>query len=166
MAVDGFGIPLSPPPKKTRSVDLSSSFANRIPEREFIPNEVEWSAKNRKQIILSERQLVTGTDKFYTVPKNKVFFLTCATLTTVNNNGIDECVGSLRVKNEAGTDFYDIMIHVIEDVRNCLANAITFPMPLRLEEGQSVNLILELDTGTAGDTFCFISGWEEDKPLN
>jgi len=114
----------------------------------YTPNWLEWASKNCEQATASGTQAGLGWTTIYTIPKDKIFFLTNIAIT--GSGG-----GTSEVATIIGGNIY---LHLIR--LNCLsnvtsANAINFNMPIKISD----NVDIELGVAGTGTFSVNIAGF-------
>lgn len=129
--------------------------------REFFPTKGEWVADKKEQIVKGAVS-ITGVATILTVPKNKTLFITSASL-HLRYDGIGAGItAELRVRGTLRPNLLAIGVFHQLPYDSSVSN--TFPMPIKVNEGEVVEVkggqvapsALSIATGS-------ISGWLEDK---
>lgn len=118
----------------------------------FMPTYYEW-LKSKGKTIIRDGSLPTGSSGLYTVPINKVFFLTSLTITATHNNAND-------ASYKAWIDNTDQEIITLRLRGEPDSGSLTkeFNMPLRLNQNQRIGL----SSGGFGIVTLIIVGFEVD----
>lgn len=115
--------------------------------KEYQATWCEWAAKNRQQIIIQAGSNVNGTYTLYSVPANKILFVTSA---FVNAVGADSSGNFIRLFGSTGGT--NLILQA-----QAGSNSLSFPMPLKVMNGS----VLQYNV-TAGHTSVGITGFLED----
>lgn len=133
----------------------------RIPPPKFIQTRSESAADEHLQIIESKNQTLglNAVVTIFEVPKGKTFYLTNSSLQMA------------RVAVAGGTSFLRMrvlgnkFIHIFRNITTIDTNIFesrTYPMPIKMEEGQ----LIEVQTNIATDFAAVIIGWEESRKVS
>jgi len=131
--------------------------------KEFVSTESEWSAKNR--IFIGKSQGAAAIDVasetiIYTVPQNRVVFITAGWIT------FDAFQGTLAHTSDLywGTSTTGLNNIMLKVSRNAIGSqgdvAISFPMPIKVPAGEDIKVRVLGGGADAG-----ILAWEEDRIL-
>jgi len=155
-------------------VDLANLGASDVPlkeavikkppvEQPFQQTKLEWAARNRKQILASGVDEAAGSTVIYQVPDNIEFFLTSASASLVDNaGGIGGVLtGSMFIRNQPSGLVTNLFVLQVND-NNSLVASQTYPMPLKLEQGQEIVLFGSATAPIQGN----IQGFEEPKQID
>lgn len=127
--------------------------------RDFLPNEKEFRGRHEQQVVLGELFAANGT--LITVPEKSTLFITGAWVNILNNSTSSAASTRIIIRGQF------ILIAQVGNtptaglfVTNSIA--LSYPMPIRLEAGESVSVTVSpaAGTGSAG-----IIGWIERKEV-
>jgi len=133
----------------------------------FVKSWAEWSAENRIQV--KQDGAVTGgggTFVLFTVPAKNTLYIVSASVTSIVTSSSPGAAGGCSLRTNQNTASQDIcQVRTSGDADGMVATSdMVYPMPIKVEEGQSVNLITigALSTASSGN----FTGWLEPKRLN
>ena len=121
---------------------------------EFIPTLTEWSAQNREIVITSRS--TTGT--LFVIPIGETFFLTSASVDVRDTTGSGQAVITIDPAFDNTR-----VIQALCTSGGEAANSVSFPMPLKIEGGNSIIFTLN---GTTQGGSATITGWREPKKIS
>jgi len=131
---------------------------------EFIRTEAEHNA--RVSEIVRANGFVGGgsTDiTFFTVPENKTLFITAVSLGAASDGG--GLGGGMQFSiHVGGINNQIIVLRMIDDIAGYSSNAVSFPMPIKVDSGQAV--IIRSNNTTDGSADGCIVGWLEDQLIS
>ena len=107
---------------------------------EFVKDWVQFQA-DEEPIIDSASRTGGGTTTMFTVPARNTLYITSAYISGINNNAGTIINAFLQIRQE---EFLRIAL-VSLGVSN---QSLSFPMPLKVEEGETVNFTIAVGQGT------------------
>lgn len=109
---------------------------------EFVRSWIEWTSENRQQIIRTA--FSPGT--LFTVPDNNTLWITSAYV-SANNSTVGDQAVTLSITNN-----FQILRMRIQNTADSNSLSSSFPMPIKVEEGQVIALSSNATNSTAGFT--------------
>lgn len=130
---------------------------------DFFPTWIEWATQNFQQILRRSTRFNTDTIVImYTVPANRVLFITSAQLSgesgTITSAQAPSGINILL----AGVSNFILHLDITRNNRTATAAA-SFPMPIKVEAGIAVRLT---PIGSAAGIVGSFQGFEIDKPIS
>jgi len=115
---------------------------------EFVKTWLEWSSDKWELISRETSRTTGGTTTFFTVPENKTLYITSAWI-----SGQGTSVGTvvnfrLNTSTSVGT-----LLRIFTNQLASQGYAIPYPLPVKLESGQTVSFSISIGQGTAGAGF-------------
>jgi len=139
-------------------VPLTEAVIKKPPAEEpFRRTELEWVAKNRKQILAFGQDFAAGSTDIYIVPANTLFFLTGWHVDTL---GAAAGTAVAIIESETGAALIRLATHTVL-AGDTLTSHSDLTMPLKMETGQKINLFGNASAQMQGS----IWGWEEPSPI-
>lgn len=131
------------------------------PPAQFIPTEAEWNARNGLQIIRQGLAGAGSTITLYTVPLNRVLWITSSWISG-NHTQVGTTAGSqLTFSQPASTTLLRLRIGrtalSVEATHLTMSNS--YPMPIKVEG------VVQLTSGLGSSAHGGFSGWEEAKRI-
>jgi len=129
--------------------------SRREQKEKYSPTWQEWAVQNGEQIFASDSQAGTGTTILRTVPDDKILFISSAWISAIHEGvaGTD-IVCNLESQGKR-------ILTILLDQNEGGQLALSFPMPLRIEGGQTVNIIV----GGVAEAFAGFVGFEIPQSL-
>jgi len=127
-------------------------------EEGFYPTYAEWAAQGNREQITQASASVTSNTEFYTIPENKILFITSAFLSAIHDGaGAGGSSSSLRIKSR------DILLGVALNtgIQTTQNQTLNFNMPIVAYPGDIIMVTAHAST-TARAGF---SGYLEDKQI-
>lgn len=125
---------------------------------EFYPTHSEWAAINRPQIFVSTGASVTATtETLYTVPDNQTLFISSLWANIADDASAAR--GDVVIKTNIAQAKLILLSKIAQNSTNAIS--ISYPMPIRVEGGDEVQM--EVSANCKGDGG-FV-GWIEDKRI-
>ena len=143
-------------PLDTASKQLNTPL---VQQKDYNITKSEWVADNREQII-KENFASNETRTVYTVPKNKVFFLThFSHLITSTGAGASNAINSYLWINKSPAVFTSLSrIRIADNLQQSIIDSADLTMPMKVFPGQSI----KITSGTNFHNTAVIFGFLED----
>lgn len=138
--------------------------------KEFIDTWIEWSAKNRSQVLVDTNSIADETETMFTVPNGERFWMTICSM-MISCGGLDDSlISDLTIRNVGGGAEVDL---IRLDIRNTNGNSsqtvvktLNFNPPILVREGQFLQAKHNESAGASARSHFFIAGWREPKPIS
>lgn len=139
-------------------------------ERNFLPTESEWQARNADDIIIRSNLISGSTVDLFTVPANKTLFITSAWISgqAIKNANNASSFGIRLAGTGSFTRYFvGVWINAGEATHPPViaTSANNFNMPIKVESGEIVQIHKSLVTSTLQGAGGF-TGWLEKKEIS
>jgi len=141
-------------------------FAKKL---DFFQTEAEWSSIFRDQIWVTKQvNNLSASDDLFTVPAKNTLFISSAFIGAVaKKSGLDNTM-TVRLKIDKGVGINTKVILAVglsEEISTQASSSISFPMPLRVEEGETIEVEFGSSSNKITATYGF-SGWLVPKKIS